>query len=519
MRVPGHGGRITTRVLLAWAAASLAGCGAATPKMDLKGLLASVPSDPYGATCRERSARMEEAVRTRRYVPTALRVGQWEGTGALPGDRVETSRLAEQLVSGNVRSVLVEARAGLGKSKLAEALEAATCARIPTARVEMRAERLVNRAIGAPDDAALVALIAETLGVGREAAASEADFLQTLTQGDWILIADALDELPVDLRSVVSKALQALRARAPGMRLVLLARSPVFSSNFLLYGVGTRLDIEPLDVTSARERVATLVGDAGRLQRFWSFAQDAGLARTHRIDGKERFVHLATHRDIEVAVELGAARSYEVPKGPISVPLQRSDIYLLAVQSMLRAATPAGGAPPDDLIAQVDRMVDATRPDTGTRSFDLTRGGCVAVGAPTTCDILLGSPLFVQPDPSGPWRFANQSLADFFLARWADRFLGEHRGAGCDRVQFLDPLFESSEIAAFLVGQPAGFKCVTPIVASLCRNGCSPRSAAEMLDEGLPEGRARTDALTQISKSDSGNLGTCVSETLSRLRR
>ena len=519
MTVLGNGARILAGLLAACAGTILAGCGAATPKVDLKGLLASVPSDPYGTTCRDRAAKMDDAVRTRRYVPTALRVGQWEGTGVLPGDRIETSRLAEQLVSGNVRSVLVEARAGLGKSKLAEAIEAATCGRIPTARVELRAERLVNRAVGAPDDAALVALVAETLGVGRDAGDAGSNFQRTLTQGDWILIADALDELPIDLRPMASKALQALRARSPGMRLVLQARSPVFSSNFLLYGVRTRLDIDPLDVAAARERVATLVGDAGRLQRFWSFAQDAGLARTNRLDGKERFVHLATHRDIEVAVELGAARGYEVPKGPTPIPLQRSDIYLLSVQAMLRAATPAGGPPPEDLLAQVDRMVDATRPDTGTRGFDLTLGGCVAVGAPTACDILLKSPLFVHPEPNAPWRFTNQTLADFFLARWADRFLGENRGAGCDRVQFLEPLLESSEIAAFLVGQPSGFKCVTSIVASLCRSGCSPRSAAEMLDEGLPEGRARTDALTQISKNDPGNVGTCVSETLSRLRR
>jgi hypothetical protein len=71
----------------------------------------------------------------------------------------------------------------------------------------------------------------------------------------------------------------------------------------------------------------------------------------------------------------------------------------------------------------------------------------------------------------------------------------------CETVTHMWRLFESNEVAGFLVGMNHGVQCLPQVFMQLCINGANFQDTLALMDQGLPAGKARTLLLTDIRAS------------------
>jgi hypothetical protein len=176
----------------------------------------------------------------------------------------------------------------------------------------------------------------------------------------------------------------------------------------------------------------------------------------------------------------------------------------------------------------VDRMVQGKDPAAGQRNLGFKVEDCLAAASQIAdeaarkgaCERLMQSSLFKPVDGSpGQWQFANQSIGDLFLARWADAGLGADKGVPCGLIPQRAAMFESNEIAGFLVGLPNGQKCLLSITQELCSRAGFAQHNYEQLDQGLPGGPGRLALIEQAMRKAEALPAPdlCVSATLDRL--
>ena len=93
------------------------------------------------------------------------------------------------------------------------------------------------------------------------------------------------------------------------------------------------------------------------------------------------------------------------------------------------------------------------------------------------------------------------------------------KASPCSVVAKRAALFESNEVAGFLVGMPGGQRCLVAVVHQLCRASGFAQHTFEQLDQGLPAGPDRKRLLTEASADakDSVAPQLCVASTLERL--
>jgi hypothetical protein len=470
--------------------------------------------DVYSQSCREQSERLQVDVRAGRYVVPVLRVEAWPGGADGETRDLPEAGLAEALVNGQVRMALVEARAGLGKSRLAQAIVARTCGALPTFQVDLGRWFSEGGGRGAGRGNALLDWLAQGLGLSLQGP-EHAAWGERLARQPWLLVLDALDEVDVAAREGVVEALQELRARFPGtLRILVLARPPVFSGDYGLRGVDARLEIPPLDCAQARRVLQARAGErAGAVEVA---LERLGLTRQRNERGQCSFVHLSTWRDLEVALAV------LVPgNGETRWPREGSRAALY--DAYVRLALSGGDARAGDRgLALLDRMVADTHPGPGTRSLTFSESACrAACGDPSsaeaTCARLFDCDLWEPKLQAGTRRLKNQSLTDLLVARWAAAQL--EGPDGCAQVQRLQGLFESNEVAGFLSGLAQGRACLGDILKALCREGAPVDHTVDLLDQGLPAGEPRSGLLAALSADPSLASDACLQAVVRGLVR
>lgn len=495
-------------------------------------LLTETPGSSYQASCRDKAADFEASVRERRYIPPRLTIRRWADKAESEGQSIHETTFVSWLSRGQTTWTLIEARGGLGKSMLAGAIESRLCAALPVFRVDIGLDIAPRIAKGTLRDDTLERIISKRAGLRRDKA-QLASLRAALSESAFVLLVDSLDEVAVDLRPQVIEVLRSVQARYPSAIVTIFSRPPVFASNGGFDEVDAWLSLSPLGCEASRERIQARLKEGKKVSAFWDFASKTGLDRalksplTHAGDGTTtdhcEYVHMATYRDAKVVADVARSLAFEAPEG---FEASRAKVYHAYVLALLRAAqTPT--LDPKALLEIVRAIIAMTSPEGGTRAITMARADCEASASAAAipdarmfCKRLLSSRLF-EPLASKPLvRFRNQSITDYFLADWANARIAEGDGPLCERVAGFAKLFESNEVASFLVGMPVGERCATEIIQALCASGSDTASSYALMEQGFSGDTDRQALLEQWRKRSPGEdtrAAACVEDILTRL--
>lgn len=491
----------------------------------------------YDLACRESLSRHATDVTEKKYLPVTLSVHQWPGRkdGDGPG-AVHTTLTESEFVSAlaapataearGVRTTLVLARGGTGKSRLAEAVAAQSCSKLAVFRVDLNTDIAAHVDAMPPGQNPIAVHIAHTLNLDA-AAGAEAALNKELAGQTWLVMLDSLDEVPLQQRTMIASAIDDLIIRvAPTSRAVVMTRPPVFTSNYGLKTVDGRLEIPQLTCDQTEDAIDRLVADPAERKNFQEFVTRYGINR--RVSSPERcyYPHMSTYRDLDVVQRLARNASFDQNTPDFKdFHNSRAQVYTYFLTAQLIKDLQGVAILPAEALATIDRLIAAKKPGGGQRNLAISVQDCVAVapgedaGAKQViCERLLQSSLF--HGEGGAYHFANQSLGDLFLARWTSASLVEDGKVDCTLIAMRAELLESNEVAGFLVGQRNGQLCLAEISTELCKRGGFAEHIFEQLDQGLPAGIERTQAVENASKNvgaDAPNL--CVSNLLDKLNR
>jgi len=163
-------------------------------------------------------------------------------------------------------------------------------------------------------------------------------------------------------------------------------------------------------------------------------------------------------------------------------------------------------------------------------NLQLTLPRCVkAMGGETpdnhnVCERLFQSVLFERIQGQREWKFANQAIADLFIARWLDGQLAKTPGK-CDAIDAPASLLQEKdhrEVATYLVSRPNGARCLNQVAHALCTANGGANGLAQQLSRGLPVGVARIDTITtakDVEAARGDKADACVNQVLGQLRK
>lgn len=495
--------------MLATLATAPAACGApevATPPPP-------GPGAAYAAQCKADAAKHAQQVADNKYIPFTLVVHQWPGRGLKEpeAELMKEQDLAVALAapatpgSVHVRTALVLARGGTGKSTLAESLTAQGCDKSPFFRLDLNLDVIPLVDAATPTQNPIAVVIARQLGE-KNPANAEAAIKSQLGDTTWVAVLDSLDETPLLSRDTLARHIDDLVTRVnPKARAVVLTRPPVFNSN---YGIGTvdaRIEIPQLNCAESDAAYARYLPDEKERKPVDEFVKRYGLDRKVSVYGVCHYPHLATYRDLQVVQKLAknAATDAESFK---NFQNSRAEVYRYFIKAQLLKDLQGVALTPDEAIATVDAMVANKKPDKGERNLPFLLEECVAAATvadtgarQSACERLLQSALFKGGAANGQVHFANQSLGDLFLARWvASQLKGDGGKTDCHAVDAKAMLLESNEVAGFLVGQPEGQQCLTQIARAMCKRSGYAQHIYEQFDQGLPSGKPRAKLVASV---------------------
>ncbi len=480
----------------------VAGCG---PKSLQE--LVDAPELGYRATCGRSASDHKKAVDELRYFPPKLLVRAW--TKPVAGDKdatFEEAEFVERLIKGEARRVLVLARGGVGKSTLAGAIEAMACGRIPTMRIDLSRD-VATRLAASKGGNEVLAAMERAIGVAGDVGRRES-FRELAATGPMLLIADAIEEVPLADRPAVVQQLTALATQQPALRVVLMARPAVFDADYGIANLDGRLEIATLDCGQAKGVLRWTAPDREHQARAENFI------RTYRLDQQMTrndrciYPYMTAYRDLEVVARMAEKFEPQGAEGGLTASL--SVVHETIVGERLLKEIAALEWSQGAILAAVDRMVQVDGRTDGTWNLVFNTARCMEAVAPDAkgetvaryvCEKILQSALFDRIVGAEEWRFDHQNVSDLFLARWLDREITRLQG-DCEVVDKHASWIGEREIAGYLVGQPAGRQCLPQVAASICaaHKETFERGLGDLLYKGLPTGKER-GALVETART------------------
>ncbi len=497
--------RLPCRVFLAAIVALCAACGGGEVKST------PAPAGPgadYVAQCNRSQAKRAADVAGKKYMPVELVLHQWPGR-ELPNNLrayLKEEELATALATAveagkqRVRTALVLARGGTGKSALAESLTAQSCGKIAFFQLDLNLD-VVPLSEGATLTVNPIAVVIAAKMGNKDPAQAESVIKERLGDAPWVAVLDSLDETPLLARDTLARHIDDLVTRVgPNSRALVMTRPPVFNSNYGIATVDARLEIPQLTCEDSMAALGRYLPDAADRKAVDEFVKRYGLDRKVTQFDRCHYPHMATYRDLQVVQKLAKnAASDAASQDFKNFENSRAEVYRYFIKAQLLKDLQGVAMSPDDAIAAVDGIVARKNPDKGERNLPITIEDCVAAATLTdaaakhsSCERLLQSSLFKGGALPGQAHFANQSLGDLFLARWAAAQLrGADGKADCKRLEAKAMLLESNEVAGFLVGQPEGQACLVQLAQVLCKRSGYADHLREQFDQGLPSGKRR----------------------------
>ena len=509
----------------------VAGCGGtekvSPPAFDQAG-------SPYEVACTRLASDHAREVAENKYVPVELLVHDWPqdvtpttAKGAARAFLPEQDFVNSLTGTGRrIRTTLVMARGGTGKSKLAESMTAQACRKIPVFRVDL------NTDIAAHLDANPLGQNAISLAIARQLQLDDKTGAEAAVHGllgnrPLVIVLDSLDEVPLLQRQQVVAQVDDLVTRvSPQARAIVMTRPPVFTSNYGLQTVDARLEIPQLTCAESDAAVVRLVTDGKERTDFLEFIKRYGIDRKVTAFDRCYYPHLSTYRDLQVVQRL--ARNSAIDKDtPDFKGFQnsRSQVYTYFATAQLLRDLQGVAMLPNEALSLIDHVVAAKKPANGERNLPFTLQECVASAEgdaarkQAVCERLLQSALFKAAEP-GVFHFDNQSVGDLFLARWTAAQIEQDGKTDCTVVTKLADLLESNEVSGFLVGHAQGQHCLAQIAVELTRRSGCAQNVVEMLDQGLPSGPDRKRILQDADKVLAGlQPSVCVTGLMETLGR
>lgn len=542
MNLPTHQPHLVSTTLRGLAAIALAtGCTPAN-RAD-SGPAFGATGEAYDLACNKAYAEHAMEVAERKYIPPQLIVHQWPGVVSTVTKSASISEsdfilgllAAESTAKSPLRTTLVMARGGTGKSKLAESVASQTCKSAPVFRIDLNVDVAAHLGDVPAGQNAIAAAIARQSKLDTKAGVEVA--LKTAI-GDqrWVVLLDSLDEVPLAQRTQMAAAIDDLVGRvSPNARAVVMTRPPVFTSNYGLKSVDARLELPQLACAETEAAIARAMPDPNDRKRFDDFLSRYRIDRKVTTGERCYYPHLSTYRDLQVVERL--VRNSDVDKDqPDFKQFQasRAQVYTYFITAQLLRDLQGVTMLPSEALATIDRIVAAKLQDGGERNVPITLPDCVSAstgpveGRQAQCERLLQSSLFKSESTPDHHHFDNQSVGDLFLARATARRLeatgnlDDPRGQyNCGAITERASLLESNEVAGFLVGQAAAQKCLAQMAVELCRRGGYAQHIYEQFDQGLPAGPARKQIVDAADKA-LGAMATvdhCAGDLLDQLGR
>jgi len=507
---------------LAWLlAATLTACGAPATPASTDPEPGSLPrtiaatSPGFAQTCATAAAEHERAVKDLVYLEPDFRVLQWPKP--LSGERdgmMPERALLEALRKGELRHVLVQARGGIGKTELGKAIVAETCGSVPTFRVDLPT---LYAGDVAPGGQVLLADVMKQ--VGATSPQQQAKLRAALAKDRWLVVVDAIEEVPTKHRAAVLQAMAELRNTNPQLQMVVMARPSVFEPRYGLVDLDAVLELPPLDCGRARSSLARLAEDSVDRARLNAFVETWHLDRQSLLGQQCYFPYLATYRDIQVVQRL--AKTYDPTKGEMGgLQANLTQVHEAIVAERLQKELAHLNWSPDQVLAAVDALLAQDGYANGEWNLAFTLPRCLAsrpgdeAEARQVCEKLLQSVLFERIGGSGKedgtakaeWKFGHQALADLFVARWIEAEL-KKSPTSCAAVEQQTPMLLGKEVAGYLVGRAEGARCLRNVVTALCQVGGFQKTTVAMLYKGLPLGPTRAGFVKSAVGAESASKG------------
>lgn len=469
---------------------------------NLLGFLQDTESLGYNRTCTQLADEHNGDVTAGRYFIPDFDVVRWPGGAPA---RASEPALIESITSGKSRFVLVEARGGLGKTRMAKAIHAQTCGKLPVFTVDLNKD-----VAGAGDTKGgnpIIRIIARQLGIADDVEGQQR--LDELLQShSWVLLADAIEEVELTARPKVSIALAKLRLAYPKTaQVVVLARPPVLVPFYGFDDVDTVVRIHLVTCERADKVIAGLSKSDEDKTNFANFLSRYGLDLKRTLDGRCVYPFMATYRDIHTLRKLGS----EVGGGGIDT---YADAHQALVALRLAKELDRMNWGQREVLDMVDRMVRFQRESqgTGNASFDVVscmksidpEYGWTAVDAGVTgndpqrrrqvCEKALQSVVFEKIGDGfaeeGRWAFFDPRTTALFRARWINNELARGAAGDCKPLETHADMLADAETARFLAGQPLVQRCFGTMLNTLCAKDAAKAPGLEALIEGMPsEGR------------------------------
>ena len=505
----------------------LFGCGGSAEDTNPfhKGLI-NKPGSLYGQSCSKNMQEFNADVQASKYIAPVFSVRSWRGTPTKPGeDQMKEKEFIDLLLDGRIDSTLVEARSGLGKTKLIEAITAQTCGRVPVFSFDLKSTILPAIAVTRPGENAILNEIGRLVGMDENASSVKA-LGKGLHKGPFVLLLDAMDEVALYDREILVKEILAFKALYPGtVKTILLSRPPVYENVFGLGQVDAWIQIPPLQCDRTEERVLGARGSQAPV--FWLLAAQVGVDRKVSRAGNCRYAHMSSYRDAHVVLDMAKRGAFKPDQSGEydEDQITRGYLYEHYARSFVDEIARAFSWTAAEALRIVDRIIAGQNPRPGVRSVSFTVEECAsAVGVPdlgvakNLCKDLVATKLFKRMGETFRFVPRNQSVTDYFLARWLDGKAGTTVKVDCSVLTSLAGIFESSEIVSFLAGMPNAQQCALPIIETLCSQGAGVESTVDLLDQGLPTGKTRTKLFADAKSGLQGDAGRCVEQILAALQ-
>ncbi len=444
------------------------------------------------------------------YTPMTLVVSEWAGHGAT---QLSEKALVDVLASGEVKRASIFARGGLGKTRLAESLRGQLCGQFPVFLVDAK-EVAKSSAGGNPLLSAVVA----------EAGPDVPAFAQEVAKGRALFFLDGLDEVEISRRNVVLLAWKDAIEKLPAAQFILLARPPVLNADYGFSPVDARFAIHTLQCKDTDAFITSTIKDQSVRGQFTQFLHRYGLDDRLSVADDCTYPYLASFGDVKTLIEFH--KKTLDPKSDIIV--SRARVHEALVGARLTKELHELGWNEEQALGLVDRLVQPKQKAHEGDEMRLDLDECKAAVDTTrktsddnherVCEKLFQSALF-KPIPSDKAvHFASESLANLFIARWIDADAGGQK-ANCAAVLKHADLVKDDDVFRFLLPQPAGLKCVMPLLDDRCSRIKNLKAdQVEILDAGLPIGKARPLIIQQMRAGyEATHWKLCVKNTLNSM--
>ncbi len=486
---------------LALAVATLPGCGS-----NLLSYLKDSDKLTYAAQCSRRTDAHQGDVTGGRYFLPEFVVEKWPG--AMPANRSITEpKLVDALKTGTSRFALVVARGGLGKTRLAESINAQTCGAIPIFTVDLNADVAAKQTKGGGNP--IIRRIAAQLGIADDME-GQAKLDELLHSHRWILLADAIEEVDLLKRPGVAIALAKLRQAYPKTaQVVVFARPPVLEAFYGFGDVDTHVHIKLVECERAKAVIKSITKSEAEAKRFWSFAARYGFDAQMSLGYGCVYPAMATYRDIHKlkAVALGAGKGVAIDSYAsahqylVAMRLQkelkrlnwgqREALDMVDRMFRLYLEGKGSGAPLFDVL----NCMKSIDPQYGWTAVDAGVGGNPSQRRRQVCEKALQAVVFQKVGDghgeAGRWRFFDANMAALFRARWVNNELARLPTGACKQLAKYSEHVRAPNVLRYLVAQPVVQRCLAPTLRLLCSKDAKQAKHLTTLISGLPAGQKR----------------------------